>query len=159
GGLLLALAPVAWPYLVTHRDLGFERGPDDVDVSRYADIFTYFRTDSISGETSLFVGTVALVLAVASILWLGPRGQRSRIERVLAALVGVGLVLTVLVATVGRRHLGHDAFSIAGAAVLLLALGRQCAEGWRRWRDGVTERRLSERDWVGVLLVVAALAR
>src|SRR5262249_29558115 len=158
GALLLALAPVAWPYLVTHRELGFERGPEDVDVSRYADLLTYLSAAEISGETSLFVGAVALALAASSLLWLRPRASRSRAERVLAAAVVVTLALTVLTTVGGRRHLGHDTFSVAGAAVLLLALARQCSEGWRRWRDGDTDRRLSERDWVGVLLVVAAFA-
>src|SRR5262249_20883862 len=41
GGVVLALAmaPIAWPYLVTHRDVGFERVAKDVDITRYADLF------------------------------------------------------------------------------------------------------------------------
>jgi hypothetical protein len=168
GTLLLALAPVAWPYLVTNRTLGFERGPADVDVTRYADVFTYLRTEGTwfgplgdigSGETSLFLGAVGLVLAAASGLWLQRRAARTRIEQVLAVSVWIAVALTVMAAVAGRRlHLGESAFSAAGAAVLLLAVARQLAEGWHRWRDGLTDRRLSERDWVGVLLVVAAFA-
>ena len=66
---------------MTHRDVGFERAVKDVDVTRYADLFTYLRTEGSwfghlvdigSGETSLFVGAVALVLAALSVLWLRP---------------------------------------------------------------------------------------
>ena len=166
--LALAMAPIAWPYLVTHHDVGFERAAKDVDVTRYADLFTYLRTDGTwfgplrdigSGETSLFVGLVALVLAALSVLWLRPRPPRSRAERLLAAAVPVGLALAIVAAVAGPRlHLGQSIFSAAGAAVLLMALARQCCEGWQRWREGLTDRRLSERDWVGVLLVVAAFA-
>jgi Interleukin-like EMT inducer len=170
GGVALtaATAPIAWPYLVTHRDVGFERVAKDVDVTRYADLFTYLRTrgtwfgplgDIESGETSLFVGLVALVLAALGLLWLRPRPARSRAERVLAAAVSVGLLLVLLAAVSGPRlHLGPSAFSAVGAVVLVVALAREGCEGWQRWRTGLTDRRLSERDWVGVLLVLAAFA-
>ena len=166
--LAAATAPIAWPYLVTHRDVGFERAAKDVDVTRYADLFTYLRTrgtwlgplgDIESGETSLFVGLVALVLAVLGCLWLWPQRTRSRGERILAAGVSVGALLVLVAAVSGPRlHLGPSAFSAAGAAVLVVALAREGCEGWRRWRAGLTDRRLSERDWVGVLLVLAAFA-
>jgi hypothetical protein len=153
---------------VTHRDVGFERAVKDVDVTRYADLFTYLRTEGSwfghlvdigSGETSLFVGAVALVLAALSVLWLRPPVSRSRTERLLAAAVLAGLALVVLAAAAGPRlRLGQSAFSATGAAVLLVSLARQLREGWQRWQAGVTDRRLSERDWVSVLLVVGAFA-
>ena len=49
-------------------------------------------------------------------------------------------------------------FTGIGVALLGVILARHAAEGGRRWRAGLRERRLSERDWVGVLLGLAALA-
>jgi hypothetical protein len=166
--LAVAMAPIAWPYLVTHHDVGFERAAKDVDVTRYADLFTYLRTEGSwfghlvdigSGETSLFVGVVALILAALSICWLRRPGPRSRPARLLAAAVLAGVGVVILAAVAGPRLLlGPSAFSAAGAAVLLLALAREGCEGWQRRRDGLADRRLSERDWVGLLLVVAGFA-
>src|SRR5262249_15163645 len=119
--LAVAMAPIAWPYLETHRDTGFERTAKDVDVTRYADLFTYFRTqgtwfgslgDIESGETSLFVGAVALVLAGLSGLWLRVPTSRGSAERLLGAVVSVSLVLVLLAAVGGPHlHLGRSLFS------------------------------------------------
>jgi len=175
GGVLgLALAPVAWPFFVTRRELGFERGLDDV-AERSADVLTYLeaRPNRLyhvvpAGhyfETSLFPGAVALALAVVGLLWLrrDDRTDRGGAERWLAAGVAVAIALGVLaLATRGRAHVGPFqtplAFSGVGVALLALLVARQALEGWRRRRAGVTERRLGERGWVLVLLGLALLA-
>ncbi len=162
--LVAALVPVAWPFFVTRRELGFERGLADVD-ERSADVLTYLELHSNwlyrvprAGhffETSLFLGAVALALAGAGLLWLrGGREARGPAERwlgramwVCLALAGVGLVV--------RRGLPFTALAVAG---LFVGLGRQAVEGWRRWRAGVEDRRLGERDWVAMLLGLALVA-
>jgi hypothetical protein len=167
----LALAPVAWPFFVTRRELDFERGLAAIDASRFADLATYLTTTStwLAGlvdidtpaETTLFVGVVALGLAGLSLGWLRREdGIPGRTERWLVAAVGFCLAVTVLAAAMGQVRLGplRNPFSVGAVALLLLLVAKQAAEGWRRWRDGQTERRLSERQWVGVLLGTAGLA-
>jgi len=172
GGLAVALAPVAWPFFRTRQELGFERGLEDA-VGHSADVLTYFETGPTwlyrfsptghTAETSLFLGFGALALAALSLGWLrGARGSRGWLERGLAggvvACLGLGLLV---LATRGRFHVGPlratlPAFSLFGVGCLALALARHAAEGWRRWRQGVSERRLTEREWVSLLLVLAA---
>jgi hypothetical protein len=170
--LALALLPVARPYFVTRQELGLERGLDEA-FGRSADLLTYVSTDGTwlarpvpiryVAETPLFVGLSALGLAVVSLAWLRGDGQRvrGRAERWLAAGVWVCLTLTILLAVAGRPiRVGsvRSAFSTAGVALLVLALARHGAEGWERWRQDIRDRRLTDRDWVGSLLVLIAFA-
>ncbi len=172
--LALALAPVAWPFLETRQELGFERGLEEADIHS-ADVLTYFETGSARlyrfsptghiAETSLFLGFGALTLASLSLGWLRRRERSAGpAERLLAVGVLAGLALGVLdLATRGRIRAGPlravlPAFSVFGVALLGLALARHAAEGWRRWRQGARERQLTERDWVTLLLGLAAVA-
>jgi interleukin-like EMT inducer protein len=168
----LALAPVAWPFFVTRRELDFERGLHDVDASRYADLLTYVMTRGTwlawmgrietPAEVSLCVGVVALALAATGLLWLRQRpAVRGRAERALAVAVWIGLGLAVLSLLPGRAvRIGplRSPFSVAVLVVIGLALARHAVEGWRRWREGTGDRRLGEREWVALLLVMAAIA-
>jgi hypothetical protein len=167
----LALGPVAWPFFVTRRELEFERALHDVDASRYADVLTYVTTRGTwlewlghietPAETSLCVGAVALALAAAGLPWLRQPGRpRGPAERWLAAAVWVALGLAILALVARPVRIGpvRSPFSVAASAVLGLALARHAAEGWRRWREGAAERELGEREWVALLLGVAAAA-
>ncbi len=168
GALALALLPVARPFFVTRRELGFERGLADA-VGRSADVLTYFGSRATtlyrgfwpgySSETSLFVGAGGLALVALGALWLRRPGRprRTAVERGLAAGVWAGLALAVLI-LLTRGRLAVVPFSAVGAALLVLALARQAVEGWQRRRHGVEDRRLGEREWVGLLLVLAAFA-
>jgi hypothetical protein len=98
-GLVAALAPVAWPYFVTHRQLGLERSPSDALKFTYsADLLAYLTTDGtwlwriapIAGasEAPLFVGLGPLVLVAVSLL--GIRGREPPWARWAARLVAGG---------------------------------------------------------------------
>jgi hypothetical protein len=86
GGVALAaaLAPVAWPFFVTRKELGLERAAADA-LDRSADVLTYLTTGgtwlaklvrvSFVSETTLFPGLLALVLAATAAAWV--RTERS----------------------------------------------------------------------------------
>jgi hypothetical protein len=81
GGAALAagLAPVAWPFFTTRRELNLERSAGDA-IGRSADVLSYVSTErtwlgelvhvSYGHETTLYPGLVALGLAVLSAAWL-----------------------------------------------------------------------------------------
>src|SRR5262249_32152182 len=90
GGVLLgaALSPVAVPYSVPRQELGLQRGLGAIDESRYADLVTYlqaqdslvwrsflFRSDA---EVSLFVGALALGVALLAAAWVVGQEDRER---------------------------------------------------------------------------------
>jgi hypothetical protein len=172
--LAAALYPIARPYFLTRRELGYARGLPDA-VRRSADVLSYVEaranwlyeafTVEREWEASLFRGVAGLALAGLGLAWLagGRAGARSRLERGLAAGLWLALVLG-LAALLGRGRLSVGAvevplsFTGIGVALLLLGLARHAAEGWRRWRAGVTDRALDERDWVRLLLGLAAFA-
>jgi hypothetical protein len=162
--LALGLAPTLRAYALTRRELGFERSIEDAAL-RSADVLTYLEPRSnrlyhaarasVSTETTLLLGFGALALALLGLLWLRrPPRPRGRLERALGAAVwacvGLGLLMCVM-----RRPVGRDAWSAVGAAVLVLILARHAAEGWRR-RGAAWS--LTEREWVGILLGLAAWA-
>jgi len=165
----LALAPTILAYALTRRELGAERTLEDATV-RSADVLTYFDLRAnrlyhavplgVAAETTLFLGVGALALAILGLLWLRPLPEpRGRLERWLGRAVWVCLGLAVLIIVLGRpigpRALADFAFSGVGTALLLLILARHAAEGWRR-RGAVWL--LSEREWAGILLGLAAWA-
>ena len=169
GALGLALAPVMWPFLVTRRELGFERSLSEVQ-ERSAEVLSYlavrpnwlYRVDA-SGyyyEASLFMGGVALGLAAIGALWL--RRERpappGRAERSLSAAIIVAVALAGLaLATGGRGGPLPKAlsFTVIGVALLGMLLAREAVDGWRRRQHGLADRRLGPRDWVLLLLGLA----
>jgi hypothetical protein len=170
----LCLWPVARPYFQTRRELGYQRGLGEA-VRRSADVLSYLEarpnwlyerfTEAREWEASLFLGIAGLVLAAAGVLWVraGREDPRGRLERWLARAVWVTLALALVVLGArGRVDLGVASVALSftgvGVALLVVVLARHAAEGGRRWRTGLRERRLSERDWAGVLLGLAAVA-
>ena len=77
--LAVALAPVAWPFFVTRRELGLERSATDA-LDRSADLLTYLTTTGtwlarivhvhFVSETTLFPGLLALGLAALATAWI-----------------------------------------------------------------------------------------
>jgi hypothetical protein len=174
GALALALAPVAWPYFVTRRELGYSRGLEDA-VARSADLLSYvearanwlYRVFTVERhpEASLFLGIGGLLLAGLGCLWLRrPRGEvRSGAERALAGAIAAVLALlalTVAAAAIAPSGPPARPWSISGLGAVLLGLvpARHAAEGWRRWRTAAGARPLAPRDWVVVLLGLSGFA-
>jgi hypothetical protein len=173
--LALALSPVAAPYFHVRQELNYSRGLDDA-VRRSADVLSYVEaranwlyrsfTRERDWEASLFLGVAGLALVAPGLLWLrrGPDpALRSRAERWLATAVWLALAVTLLALLVrGRLHVGSVRLGVpvtaSGVALLLAALGRHASEGWRRWRTGIADRHLSDRDWVAILLGLAGVA-
>ncbi len=174
--LAAALAPVAWPYFVTRRELGLERALGDA-LERSADLLTYLTTDGTwlrrlvrvhyVAETSLFPGLLALLLAA-----LGLAGSRRGPadppagwpERLVQATMAASLVLGAwTVAGDGRLRIGSAWTRLPSVTTwgLVLLGGLLVAgglEGWRRWRAGLADRRLGEREWAAVLAAVGLVA-
>jgi hypothetical protein len=175
--LAAALAPLAWPFFVTRRELDLERSAADA-LDRSANVLGYVTTSGtwlakfvrieFASETTLFPGLLALGLAALAVAWtradriVGP--PRGWPERLLATGMAASLVLAVWTA------LGHDrlrigtawtrlpsftAFSVALLACLLL---RDALSGWRRWQAGLGERRLTHGEWVLVLSTMGFVA-
>jgi hypothetical protein len=174
GGLALALAvtPVLWPFTVTRRELGFQRSLSEVQ-DRSAEVLSYVemrpnwlyhvKPRGYYYETTLFMGLVALALAALGLLWLwrGRPATRGWPERAVSLALAGGFVLALIVVLIGAwaepppRRLP---FTAVGIALLGLLLVRGAVDGWRRWREGLVDRRLGPRDWVWLLLPLAIVA-
>jgi hypothetical protein len=179
GGVALAvgLAPVAWPFFTTRRELQLERSVNDA-LDRSADVLSYVSTAgtwvgrlvhvSYGHETTLYPGLVALGLAALGTTWLwksrrpdpAPGWPERLVTWVMATSVFIG-VLTV--ATRGR--IGFESawtrlpsLTVCGVTLVGCLLVRDALAGWRRWRSGVTERRLTEGEWVSTLAVMGLAA-
>src|SRR5262249_57727126 len=102
--------PTLLAYALTRRELGAERTLEDATM-RSADVLTYFDLRSnrlyhaapsgAATETTLFLGVVALALALLGLLWLRrPSEPRSRLERLLGGAgwtgVGLGVLMSLL---------------------------------------------------------------
>jgi hypothetical protein len=137
---------------------------------RSADVLAYFdlrpnllyraAPSGAATETTLFIGFVALAIALPGLLWLRrSSGPRSRLERWLGlgvwGCLGLGLLMILLRRPIGPEAVTTFAFSGVGVLLLVLILARHAAEGWRR-RD--TAWPLTEREWAGILLGLAAWA-
>ncbi len=170
--LAVAMAPVMWPFLVTRRELGFERRLADVQ-ERSAEVLQYVEMRpnwlyqlpprGYAYEATLFMGAVALGLAVVGLLWL--RRERSAAgawpERALQIATVCAIVLAGLaLATGGRsgalRRL--PSFTASGVALFGILVTRQAVEGWRRRQRGLTDRALGVDDWVRILLGLSLFA-
>jgi interleukin-like EMT inducer protein len=172
GALGLALWPVVGPFFVTRRELGFERGLEEIQ-ERSAELLTYLELRpnylyrvvpaGYYYETSLFMGGLALLFAALALFWLrrGRLGPPGWPERALAVAVVVACALAGLTLASGGR-IGRPpkgiSFSAMGVALLGCLLALQLVEGWRRYRAGLADRRLEPRDWVLVLLGLTLFA-
>jgi Interleukin-like EMT inducer len=174
-GVGLVLGPVAWPYVVTRRELGYERHLDD-SAAHSADVLTFLEPGGRSllygldpaghvTETSTFVGFTVLALAVvAATVWLR-RGRSlpppvSWMARALRTLLIP--VLAVAVALCGwpmaRHQVGRLVVHLRAAGLLdlgillgvALLLCHGCAASRAR-----APRRLGEADWVRLLVLLA----
>lgn len=175
-GLGLALTPVAWPFFVTHRELGLERSMGDA-LDRSANVLGYVTTRGtwlgdlvhvdFASETTLFPGLLALGLATlgAASVWADRRGSapRSWPERLVLVAMSATLVVAMLtVAGHGRVHVGPAWTrlpSVTACAVALLGclLLREALAGWRRWREGIRGP-MTDGEWVRVLGVMGLFA-
>jgi Interleukin-like EMT inducer len=174
GGLVLlgALVPLAAPYYLTRQELGLERSlngavPRSANLGSYVEgranwLYQVFTVER-AWEASLFLGLAGLGFAGAGLGWLGGAGApRGRAERWLAWVAGALLagVLGTILLNGGIRVAGVSLrpFTELGVALLGVGLLRQSVEGWRRWRAGTRDRRLTEREWARLLLGLGALA-
>lgn len=179
GGLALAaaLAPVAWPFFVTRKELALERSAGDA-LDRSANVLSYLTTGGtwlakivhiqFSSETTLFPGLAALALAGLAVAWV--RADRAAgpphgwPERVLAAAMLASLVLAVLTIAgderlrIGRAWTRLPSATACGVTLLGCMLLRDAVAGWRRWRAGLRDRRLTPGEWVLILGTVAYAA-
>ncbi len=172
----LALAPVAWPFFVTRRELGLERAMGDA-LDRSANVLGYLSTkgtwlarlvhvDHVS-ETTLFPGIIALSLAALSVAWIlaerGP-GRQPWPERFLAAGMAVSLATAVLtVVGHGRLRLGPawtrlPSMTACGVAFFVSLLLRGGVAGWRRWQAGLRDRALAPGEWAWALAAMGLFA-
>ena len=165
--LTVAMAPVAWPFFVTRKELGLERSVEDA-LGRAADALTYLttrgtwlakvvRVDFVA-ETTLFPGLLALALAALAVAWIradrdaGPPGGWP--EKLLSLAMVLSLVSGVLtVSGHGRLSLGSawtrlPSVTACGVGLLACLLLRDALAGWRRWRAGLRDRRLTHGEWV-----------
>jgi hypothetical protein len=169
--LALAVAPVMWPFTVTRRELGFERRLSEVQ-ERSAEVLSYLEirpnrlyNAAIHGyyyETTLFMGVVALGLAVMGLLWLRRKPVATAWpERALQIATIVAIALAGLALAGGGRASPFrrlPSFTATGVALLGILLAHCAVEGWRRWRQGLVDRSLGPRDWVLLLMGLSFLA-
>lgn len=175
GGFALALAllPVAWPYLETRWELGFQRTLADAarwpaDLLSYADSGPEHRVYDLarSGRyPALFPGFTVIILAALALLWprerdAPPEPQALRWTR---RLVTAALVVT-LVAVAGFLAAGGSGLrmELSGATLrmgdldravvmLLFLSGAALAlTGWS-WVRSRRDRTLQPREWVMLL--------
>jgi hypothetical protein len=174
--LVLALLPVAWPYLEARWELGFERSLEDA-AERPADLLSYvdagpdhrfYRLASSGRYPALFPGFTTFVLAALAFLWL--RRQRENapfppLARRAKRLTGVGITATLVAIAVflatGGVRLGIFGIKVrmttldeAAILLLLLGVGALGFQGWAWVRSG-RDRELSHREWVGLLGLLA----
>lgn len=172
--LLIALLPVAWPYLQVARELGFERSLADVNHYR-ADLLSFLDAGrdhlfyDLADSTrypGLFPGFTAYALAALALLSASLGGARGTGGRLLAAatwLVPALLVATVLLLVNGEQALSFLSRDAALSTlkylvwgVLLLGLAWLAVRGRSWWRgEGSPDRALTTRDWSILLGVLA----
>ena len=175
--LAAALAPIAWPFFVTRKELALERSAGDA-LDRSANVLTYLTTGGtwlakvvpihFSSETTLFPGLLALGLAGLAVAWVRldrasgvPRGWP---ERFVSAGMVASLVLSVLTVVgdervrIGAAWTRLPSVTACGLGLLGCMLLRDALAGWRRWRAGLGDRRLTHGEWVLVLSTMGYVA-
>jgi Interleukin-like EMT inducer/6-pyruvoyl-tetrahydropterin synthase related domain len=171
-GLGVALAPVMLPFTVTRRELGFERSLNEVH-DRSAEVLSYFdvrpnwlyrmKEAGYVYEATLFMGAVALGLALLGLLWLrrgrpAVRGWPDRVVSVGTIAAAVLLGRAVLIGITSGSAPPALSFTVVSVALLGLLVARQALDGWRRHQQGLVDRRLGPRDWVLILLGLSLVA-
>jgi hypothetical protein len=174
--LAVALAPIAWPFFVTRAELGLERSVAEA-LGRSANGLAYLTTRgtwlariipvNFTSETTLFPGLMALGLAGLATAWLrSPPGASTTIgwpERLVATAMGASVLLGAWsVVGGGRLSVGGAWTRLEPTACAVALLGclllRDALAGWRRWRAGLHDRRLTEGEWVSTLGAMGLLA-
>jgi hypothetical protein len=161
------MAPVAWPFFVTRKELGLERSAGDA-LDRSANALAYLTTQgtwlanlvriNFASETTLFPGLLALGLAALATAWIladrragPPRGWP---EKLLSLAMALSLVVGVLTVsghgrlTIGSAWTRLPSVTACGVGLLACLLLRDAVAGWRRWRAGIRDRRLTHGEWV-----------
>ncbi len=175
----LALLPVAWPYVVVHRELGFERGIVET-AAHSADLFSFVEPGHRSwayrmspgghlAETSVFAGFTALALAGGALFGRpgGGRPVRGRRARRLQNVLRLGLALASAAAVllllwplprsrVGRLVVHPRPAEFLDIAVLL-TFGLLAVRGWAGSRGAGVRRRLGRGDWIRLAGLLAAV--
>ena len=176
-GVGVVLLPMAWPYLLVHRELGFER--DLGETSRhYADLLSFVEPAGRSlffhvnwtrhiPETSPFVGYTILALAAICVGWLRRDDPLSPPARWLARVGLVALAVSLAIAGLGmvlgpgRHQLGSHAIRLLPQSYLTLAflagLGVLAVRGWDGYRRRAP-RSLTRGDWVRLLVLLTAVS-
>jgi interleukin-like EMT inducer protein len=179
GGLVLvvALLPVAWPYLVARSELGFERSIGDTEYpGRTADVLTYvdvgpdsrfYQLADSGTRQGLFPGFTAVLLALLAFALpsrsapqrLPPVGAVARrvVGGALAAtLAAVAVFLATGGGTLGIASLRLRMTELDRPVVALLVLGAAwlALEGWA-WARAGGERALTPREWAPLLALLA----
>jgi len=175
--LIAALAPVAWPFFVTRGELGLERSAAEA-LDRSANGLAYLTTQgtwlakivsaNFASETTLFPGLLALGLAVLGTAWLRTPYEGGTVagwpERLVTTAMGASLLIAVMTLVGGGRVSIGSAWTrlpsvtACGVGLLGCLLLRDALAGWRHWRAGYRDRRLTEGEWVSTLGAVGLLA-
>ena len=177
GGLALAiaLAPFIVPYAENYLELGLERGLDQ-PARHSADVLTYletgvtklykFRPTHHIAETSLFMGFVALGLAIVGCVlpraarW-EPVGERRRLRRVFTGAIGLAAIALVIALVAGRPLQATGVQAVRAERffdlILLFGLCRLCFEGWWAAQSGRGRTPLGEREIRWLVLYVMAV--
>jgi hypothetical protein len=174
-----ALAPFLWPYVVVHRELGFERtlyeghvfGMDLLSILDPGEFSRLYRHRLLSlgrPEGGLFPGFVALALAGAAVVLHGRAAgasalptwaRRARWLLVGLAVTAAGAIALTLLLGPGRpalrlpRALRVRDLTLAVSILPVLALGGLTLEARRRLTGALTP-----REWMLVLLFLALLS-
>jgi hypothetical protein len=177
GGLALAfaLAPFIVPYAENYLELGLVRNLDQ-PARHSADVLTYletgvtklytFRPTHHIAETSLFMGFVALGLAIVgcvspSSARYEPLAERRRLRWLFTGAI-VAVFFSLIVALIQGRALQAAGLQAVRAErffdlILLFGLCRLCFEGWWAVRSGTGETPLGEREIRWLLLYLIAV--
>jgi hypothetical protein len=176
-GVGVVLLPVAWPYLLLHRELGFERDLGETST-HYADLLSFVEPAARSlffhvdwsrhlSETSPFVGYTVLALAASSVGWLRRDDPLSPAMRWLARLGFVLVAASLAIAGLGmalgpgHHHLASRVIRLRPqsyfAVALLAGLGVLVVRGWDGYRRRAP-RSLTRGDWVRLLALLTAVS-
>jgi hypothetical protein len=175
----LTLAPFLWPYVVVHRELGFQRTLDEghvfgmdllsiLDPGEFSRLYRHHLLSLGRPEGGMFPGFVALALAGAAVMLharaagvpaLPAWARRARWLLVALAVAAAGAIALALLLGPGRPSFGvlrairiRD-LTLAVSILPVLALGWLALEARRR-----PTKALTPREWMLALLFLALLS-